>query len=184
MAESPSNSKNEINNGSPEIGEPLFLIIGKIRKPHGVRGEMLVKLLTEFPERIEEGKRVYIGESKTEHTIATVRFLHEGCLIKFSAVNSPEQAKQFCNEMIYVRAVNLPKLPENQYYYHDLLGMQVKTDEGEMLGTVHEILETGANDVLVVRKGEQEHLFPFIKQVVLDVNQRENYILIKKLEWK
>jgi len=183
MAQSPSNKKG-INDGSPKKGEPLFLTIGKIRKPHGVRGELLVEVLTEFPERIKPGKKVFVGEGKIEWKIETVRFQNDGLLIRFEGIEDRDEAGSFRNELIYIQTANLPKLSENEYYYHDLLNMQVKTEKGEVLGSVSEILETGANDVLVVIKEEKEYLFPFIKQVILDVNKEENVILIKKQEWK
>ncbi|MHB8807692.1 MAG: ribosome maturation factor RimM [Anaerolineaceae bacterium] len=183
MAQSPSNKKG-INDGSPKKGEPLFLTIGKIRKPHGVRGELSVAVLTEFPERIKPGKIVFVGERKIEQQIETIRFQNDGLLIKFNGINDRDEAGLFRNELIYIQAANLPKLEENEYYYHDLLNMQVKTEEGELLGSVSEILETGANEVLVVTQEEKEYLFPFIKQVVLVVDKEENVILIKKQEWK
>ncbi len=145
---------------------------------------MHVEILTEFPERIKPGKKVYIGERKNEQQIETIRLQNDGLLIKFSGITDREEAGLFRNELIYIQAANLPKLKENEYYYHDLINMQVKTEEGEFLGSVSEILETGANEVLVVTQAGKEYLFPFIKQVVLEVNKEENVILIKKQEWK
>ncbi|MGV8025077.1 MAG: ribosome maturation factor RimM [Anaerolineaceae bacterium] len=183
MAQSPSN-KNGINDGSPKKGEPLFLSIGKIRKPHGVRGELLVEVLTEFPERIKPEKKVFIGENKIEQQIETVRFQNDALLIKFKGIQDRDEAGLLRNELIFIQAANLPKLAENEYYYHDLLNMQVKTEEGELLGSVNDILETGANEVLVVTQEGKEYLFPFIKQVIVAVNKEDNVILIKKQEWK
>lgn len=176
--------KDEKDDGSPEKGEPFFLMIGRVRKPHGVKGEILIDVLTEFPERIKPGKTVFIGEKKVEQQIETVRSQHEGLLLKFCAIHDRETAGQFRTALIYVRAESLPKLGNDQYYFHELIDMQVQTEGGEILGKVNEILETGANDVLIVKQAEKEVLLPFIKQVVLAVDQKGKTITVKMQEWK
>ncbi|RJQ41435.1 MAG: 16S rRNA processing protein RimM [Anaerolineaceae bacterium] len=183
MIQGHSHKKNT-DDGSPKEGEPLFLIIGKIRKPHGVRGELLFEILTEFPERIKAGKKVYVGDGKFEQQIESVRFQKENYLIKFKEINDCEKAGIYRNQMVYVQAVDLPKLPKDEYYYHDLIGMQVLSEEGEKIGSVSEIIETGAKEVLVVSQAGKEYLFPFIKQVVLEVNKEESVIIVKLQEWK
>ncbi len=180
----PLSNKKDRNDGSPKNGEPLFLIIGKIRKPHGVRGELLVEILTEFPERIKPDGEVFLGEKKHVQEIETVRFTHTGMLLKFKDIDDRDKAGIFRNQLVYIEAVNLPKLPEDEYYFHELIGMKVKTQEGELLGSVNEVLETGANDVLVVTCSGKEELIPFIEQVIVNINKEDNEIIIKKQEWK
>jgi len=183
MARPPSNKKDR-NNGSPKNGEPLFLVIGKIRKPHGVRGELLVEILTEFPERIKPGGIVFLGKKKHKQMIGSVRFTHTGMLLKFQDLDDRDEAGIFRNQLVYIKAANLPELPEDKYYFHELIGMDVKTQAGELLGSVSEILETGANDVLVVTRSGEEELIPFIEQVIIKIRKEDNEIIIKKQEWK
>lgn len=178
-----SSKKQKMKTGSPDKGEPIFLIIGRIRKPHGVRGEMLFEVITDFPERIKEGSVVFIGSQKKEYAIESIRNHQSFFLIKLHGLNICEDIEQFRNQMVYIRTANIPNLPENEYYHHELIGMAV-VEDGNLIGNVHEILETGANDVLVVMMNEDEILIPFIKQVILEVNKKEKTISVKMQEWK
>jgi len=175
--------KREKNNGSSNSGEPLFLIIGKIRKAYGLKGEIFMEVLTDFPERVKPGKIVFIGNEKAEQQIETVRKHQNGLLIKFRNLNDRKGIQSIQNNLIYVPATDLPKLDKNRYYFHELIGMRIQTEEGKKIGTVSEILETGANDVLVIKQEEKEVLIPFIKEVILDVQRKENVIIVKKQEW-
>lgn len=178
-----SSKKQKLKTGSPDKGEPIFLIIGKIRKPHGVRGEVLFEVITDFPERIKEGIPIFIGSQKKEYAIEGLRN-HQSCLlIKLRGLNACEDVEQFRNQMVYIRTANVPKLPEHEYYHHELVGMDV-VEDGKLIGSVREILETGANDVLVVMMNEDEILIPFIKQVVLQVDKKGKTISVKMQEWK
>jgi 16S rRNA processing protein RimM len=137
--------------GSLSGGEPAFLAVGKLRHPHGVRGEMLMEVLTDFPERLAVGSVLYVGPEATPRRLMKSRPHHAGLLITFEGFSTPEEVGQLRNQVVYVRADDRPALPEGEYYHHQLLGLRVSTREGETLGTVIEILETGASDVLVVR---------------------------------
>lgn len=175
--------KNNKNDGSPDQGEPLFLIIGKIRRPHGVRGEMLFEIITEFPERVKKGLEVYVGDHKKAYRIESVRTQQQHFLLKFKDLDDCDQVGLLRNQLVYKKAENLPPLTENEYYQHDLLGMQVVTEEGIELGSVAEILETGANDVLVVLNEEKELLIPFITQTILKIKDQERIIVVRLQEW-
>ncbi|HAF62060.1 MAG TPA: 16S rRNA processing protein RimM [Anaerolineaceae bacterium] len=183
MVEDPFQKKNP-KAGSPDQGEPIFLIIGKIRKPHGVGGEVLFEVITEFPERIRRGKKVFIGQGKTEYVVEGIRTHQSNLLIKLIGLEDCESVEQFRNQMVYIKTDNLPRLPEDEYYHHELVGMFVHDEDGILLGQVSEILETGANDVLIVTHEGEEILIPFIKQVILGVNKKEKIISAKLQEWK
>lgn len=176
--------KNNKRSGSPDKGEPVFLIIGKIRRPHGVKGEVLFETRTTFPERIKPGIRVYISEKKTTFTIESVRPQKENLLVKFKEISDCDEAGIYRNQMVYVQAKGLPALVEDEFYFHELIGLEVRTERGEWLGQVDEIIETGANEVLVVKGEGKEHLFPFLKDVVLNVNLDKKEIIVRLLEWK
>ena len=178
-----SSKKQELKTGSPDKGEPIFLIIGKIRKPHGVRGEVLFEVITDFPERIKKGISIFIGSQKKEYKIEGLRDHQSYLIVKLYGLNACEDVEQFRNQMVYIRTATVPKLPEDEYYHHELVGMSVLED-GKLIGKVREILETGANDVLVVMMNEDEILIPFIKQVILEVNKKEKTIIVKMQEWK
>jgi len=157
--------------GSPTVGEPEYLVVGFLRRPHGVRGEMLMDLHTDFPERLKTGKTVFVGDSYEPKVIASLRPLAAGILVRFRGIKTPEDAGLYRNTWVYVPTANRPELPEGEYYHHQLIGLNVVTDEGRELGVLVDILETGANDVYVVRdSGGKEVLLPAIPPVVLDID--------------
>ncbi len=156
--------------GSP-AGEPLYLSVGFLRRPHGVRGEIIMDLHTDFPERLRKGRKLFIGDGHKPMTLENVRPHGEGVLVKFKSVDTPESAGEFRNQWVYAAVKDLPALPEGQHYQHELLGMRVVDESGAVLGELLEIIETGANDVYVVRnEAGKEILLPNIPTVVLDLD--------------
>ncbi len=157
--------------GSPQIGEPEFLVIGHLHRPHGVRSELLMGVMTDFPERIKAGVTVYLGEDHKPVTIAGVRHHNKGVLIKFEEYPTREDIEFIRNWPVFVRVDDRPELPEGEFYYHELIGLRVITDTEQELGLVAEILETGANNVYIVRnEAGEEFLLPDIPDVVLDLD--------------
>lgn len=157
--------------GSPTAGEPAFLAVARLRRPHGVRGEALVDILTDFPERLQPETVVYAGEEHLPLTICGRRPHNEGLLLAFVGLETPEAVGRFRNQMLYVSSADRPPLPEGEYYHHQLMGLTVCEEDGRLLGRLTEILETGANDVYVVTAEDGcETLLPAIPGVVLDVD--------------
>jgi 16S rRNA processing protein RimM len=156
---------------SPGEGEPVFLAIGKLRRPHGIQGEILMDVLTDFPERLEKGVIIYMGDQHQPLKIRSRRWQNKAMLLAFDGFTDPETAGQFRNEFLYVRADDRPPLPEGEYYHHQLLGLEVIDETGQPLGVLTKILDTGANDVYIVRPTRgQEILLPAIEQVILDID--------------
>lgn len=169
--------------GSPEPGEPAFLVIGKIRRPHGVRGDVLMEIHTDFPERLQPGVVVYIGEQTQQHRIASRRSHREGLLIRFEGYTTPEAAGELRNQWVYVRADDRPPLEEGEYYHHEILGMMVFDEAQGFLGWVTEILSTGANDVLVVKNEQgREKLLPFADDWIQEVNIAQKRLRVTILQ--
>jgi len=168
----------EQNSGSPK-GESIYLAIGFLRRPHGVAGEIIMDLHTDFPERIKPGRKVYMGEKHEAFTIDSVRAHGNGVLVKLRGFDVPEAVGRFRNQWMYVKSSEVPALPEGRYYKHDLIGLTAMTDAGEKLGVLKEVLETGANDVYVVAQEDgKEILLPAIPDVVLDVNMTDKVIKV------
>ena len=156
--------------------KPVFLVIGKLRRPFGVHGELVMEVITDFPERIRKGVDVFLGEDHIPVQIQSQRKHTEGLIISFKGYSTPESTAVLRNMWVYVRADDRPKLPEGNYYQHQLLGLQVYTLEGQLLGELIEILETGANDVYLVRpENGSEILIPanpeFVKNIDLEKNR-------------
>lgn len=174
----PKNTPSQDNQkpaGSPSTGEPLFLVVGKLRHAHGLHGEILMEVITDFPERIRQGKTLYIGEGH-QPLIVDSRRVHAGnLLLAFDGIDTPEGIGEFRNQWVYVQASDRPPLADGEYYHHQLLGLKVVSEDGSELGQLCDILETGANDVYIVRsESGKELLLPAIESVVLEINLEEN----------
>lgn len=168
--------------GSP-TGEPLYLSVGFLRRPHGVKGEIVMDLHTDFPERMKSGRKLFIGEERQPVTLTSVRPHQSGLLVKFKGVETPEQAGKFHNQWVYVKKSDLPPLSEGQLYQFELLGFRVVDEDGNPLGELVEILETGANDVYVVRDDSgREILLPNIPSVILDLEPASRTMRVHLLE--
>ena len=169
--------------GSPSHGEPEYLVVGSLRRSHGVRGEMVMEIVTDFPERLGPGTRVYVGAFHTPMIIEDLRPHLEGLIIKFHEVQSPEEAARYRNKPVYVTTADRPALPEGYYYDHQLLGFAVvNNDTGETIGSLSEIMRTGANDIYVVRRADgSEVLLPVIPSVVLELDVKGRTIRVHLL---
>ena len=168
--------------GSP-VGEPEYLVIGFLRRPFGVSGEILMDLHTDFPERFRTGRKIYVGDEYKPMTLASVRPHGENMLIRLRGVNTPEMAGQYRNTWIFIKTKDAPPLPEGKYYQYQLLGLKVVDEADHPLGTLTEILETGANDVYVVTdEAGKETLLPAIPSVILDVQPEAGFIRVHLLE--
>lgn len=164
--------------GAGETGG--YLVVGRIGGPHGVRGEVRFKILTDFPERLVPGKQVYLGEERERRTIAGLRGSGEKSILELSGVTDMVQAGLLRNQFVYVHISEVPDLPEGEIYSHDLIGLEIRTEAGERLGSVREILYTGANDVLlVVDEAGVERLLPAIDEVLLEIDLAERTAIVR-----
>lgn len=156
--------------GSPS-GEPVFLVVGQLGKAHGIRGEVTLTLLTDFPERIRAGKGLYIGDEHRPMRIRQARPSGAKLLLTFEGIETREQAEELRNLIVSVHRTEIPALPEGEYYYHELLGLHVTAEDGQDLGHLEEVLSTGANDVYLIRLPDgRELLLPVIPGILINVD--------------
>jgi 16S rRNA processing protein RimM len=168
--------------GSPN-GEPVYLTVGFLRRPHGLRGEIVMDLHTDFPERLKRGRKLLVSDDHQPLTIEGVREHQKGVLIKFKGIDTPEDAGTFRNQWVYVNAKDVPPLPAGQIYQYELFGFQVLDETGNVLGELVEIIETGANNVYVVRDGSgHELLLPAIPSVILELDTVRRLMRVHLLE--
>lgn len=157
--------------GSPATGEPVYLAIGSLRRPHGVHGEIIMDVLTDFPERIRPQTIVYVGEAHETQTVTRVRPHGKGLLLTFNGFDTPETVGRFRNLNVYVKTGDRPMLPEGEYYHHQILGINICDETGKPLGLLTDILYTGANDVFVVtNENGKEFLLPAIADVIVSID--------------
>lgn len=168
--------------GSPR-GEPVYLTVGFIRRPHGVRGELIMDIHTDFPERLRAGAKVFLGEGHKPAKLASARPHGTSLLVAFQGLDTPEKAGALRNTWVYVPAANRPPLPDGKIYRHQALGLRVVTDDGRELGSLVDIFETGANNVYVVKTAEEkEILLPVIPEVVLGIDLEQGEIKVHLLD--
>lgn len=168
--------------GSPAAGGPAFLAVAKVRRPHGVHGELVVEIYTDFPERLQPGKMVYVSPENKQLTISSRRSHNEGLLLGFEGITNPEEAGRYRNRILYILASDMHELQEGEFYFHDLLGLNVINESDMSLGTLTEIMETGANDVYIVTDSAgTELLIPAIPDVVLNVDLEAKTMKVRLL---
>jgi 16S rRNA processing protein RimM len=166
-----------------EPGEPDFLAVGRLLRPHGLTGDMVMDIYTDFPERLQPGRKVYLGDDHQPVQIRSRRGSNSGLLIGFDHLNSPEEAGTLRNQIVYVKADEVPPLADGEYYHHQILGLKVLTDEGLELGVVSSILDTGSTDVYVVLTGDgKEILLPNIDPVVKEIDLKKGEMHVHLLE--
>lgn len=159
-----------------------LLLIGKIVGVHGRKGYLKIRFWGE--EGTKNWGRVFIfhgGEHKP-FAVEDVKF-HKGfLLLKLSGLTIKDEALQFKGSEVYIDKGALPELSEEEFYWFELEGLEVYTKDGDCLGTIKKILQTGSNDVFVVRDGEKEYLIPAIKNVILSIDKRLRRVVINPIE--
>lgn len=178
----PQNHKK--NSGSPHASEPEFLLLGKLRRAHGVKGEIPLEVYTEMLELLVPDSLVFIGDAYQPLTIEKTRWKQELLLLKFKEIDDRTIVSELTNALVYVRSVQLPPLTEGEIYSHEIVGLSVYTEEGEFLGTLVEILETGANDVFIIEDDAgQEILIPDTEEVILEIDLELGKMIVARMDW-
>lgn len=162
--------------------KPKFLAVGKVLRSFGVRGEVEAKLLTDFPSRISSGLKLFLSspmQETTSLTVQSIRLKKDRILIKFKGVDSRSQAEELTGKILQVPTEDALPLPEGNYWHYQIIGLEVLTVEGEVIGKVSDILQTGSNDVYVVSEGEKEVLVPATKEVIKEINLKAGKMVVK-----
>ena len=162
-----------------------LLQVGVIATTHGVRGEVKVFPTTDDVSRFQTLKQVILdtGKEKIELEISGVKFFKNMVILKFKGIDDINEVEQYRKKSLYVTRENAVELAENEYFIADLIGLAVTSDEGEDLGEVKDVLQTGANDVYVVETEEgKEILLPAIPSCILSVDVEEGRMTVHILE--
>jgi 16S rRNA processing protein RimM len=162
------------------------IVIGRVSGPHGMKGEIRIEYFNpEDPNFFSRYQMIFIqgnkGSPQPYRPIA-VRPHKKFILALLEGVRTREEAEQLRGKAVLVDPADLPPLAEDEYYWHEILGMRVVTEEGGNVGKITEILPTGSNDVYVVREGEKESLIPAIKEVIISIDKKARTIVIRPFE--
>ncbi|MBC8170130.1 MAG: 16S rRNA processing protein RimM, partial [Anaerolineae bacterium] len=167
------------------IVSPKYLLVGEILRPHGVRGELRMRILTDYPERLARLKHVYFDKDPdstdpTPHKITHVRFHQNYALLTLVDVPSRNEADLFRELFVLVDIDEAVPLEDDEIYLFQLIGMTVETETGEQLGTISDVLETGANDVYVVDSPQYgEVLLPVTDETLISTDTDANRVIMK-----
>lgn len=148
-----------------------YITVGKIGSAYGVKGWLKIQSFTEFGASILEYQPWFIPDQHnvlTPFTIEDGRIHGNGIVAKLPGIDNPEEARLLTGKLISIERSHLPALPEDEYYWSDLIGLSVIDTHGKKLGTVHTFMETGANDVVIIKdeKGQQ-HALPYLRGTVI-----------------
>ncbi len=153
------------------------VVIGKAGAPHGLKGELRVIPLTDFPERFESLREVLIGE-RSFH-VERVHYHRQFVLLTLAECSSREAAAKLTGELLRVARKDAAPLAEGEFYTFDIIGLAALDMDGKRLGAVSHVLKTGSNDVYVVKKPDgAELLVPALKKVVREINIAEGFLRV------
>ena len=145
------------------------VLVGRVIRPRGFAGELQVEPLTDFAGRFATGETLTVAGRPRR-----LEYAHRRSdvlvVLKLEGIDTAEEAEALRGASLFATSDRSPPLPPGQYYYYQLLDMEVYTSEGERLGRICEIMETGSNDVYVVKDGGQEVLIPALEGVIGEVD--------------
>ena len=171
----------------PEPGIPparVRLTIGTILAPHGVRGEFKVRLQTDEPEHLLTVKRLYLDDETTPRTVLGAR-LHAGhALMRLQGISSPETVERFRGAPLRIRGADARPLAANEYFLYQMIGLEVFDEADNRLGEVTDLIETGANDVLVITPDTgPDILLPSHPDVVVAMDPAAGRVVVRPLTY-
>lgn len=167
---------------------PKYLLIGEILRPHGVRGELRMRVITEYPERIAKLKKVYLGRDPYDpklnvYEIADVRWHHEVALVTFKNVDDRDAADRLRQLSVMVAIEDAVPLEDGEVYLFEIIGMRAVTEDGQDLGEISDIIEAGPNDIFVIT-GEKygEFTVPDVPQFIVRIDRAARHIVIRPID--
>ena len=155
------------------------MAVGLVAAPWGVRGDVKVQPLTDFPERFQPGATLWVRGYR--HKVQRSRWSRGLVYLGLRGVDSRDAADKLRGALLEVPETDLPPLPEGQYYRFQIVGLEVWTPQGDALGRVEEVLSTGSNDVYVIRGGPRELLIPALEDVVKEVDLEGGRLVVEPL---
>ncbi len=161
-------------------------MVGRVSRPHGVRGEVRVEIVTAYPERLAQRADFYLARPDSpdvvqRYPVEGLRLHRETLLLKLGGCDDRNEAEELRGMLVQIPTEEAVPLEEGEYYHFQIIGAAVETESGEALGRVVEVLETGANDVYIVRGPRGELLVPAIESVVRELGLDAKRVVIRPL---
>lgn len=162
-----------------------FFKVGVITTTHGVRGEVKVFPTTDDARRFKRLKEVILDTGKEQLTleIESVKFFKQFVILKFKGIDNINDVEKYRQKELFVPRKNAVRLSKDEYFIADLIGLKVLDEQEQEIGVMEDVMETGANDVYVIKMNDgKELLLPAIKQCVLQVDVEAGYVKVHILD--
>jgi 16S rRNA processing protein RimM len=158
-----------------------YFSIARITAPSGLKGELKAQIMTDFPERFARLRTVFVGHNLMPHEVLSARVKGNMTYLRFKDIDSVEAAEKLRGQVVYIPQSEAVALSEDQYYWSQIIGLEVWTTGGERVGKIVDILERPANDVYVVEGPRGEVLLPAIEDVIKEVDLAHGRMVIEPL---
>jgi len=175
--------------------QPEYLIIGRIAGPFGVRGEIKMEVLGDFPDRYRTLKSVTLGggfdgtQSRRHYKLLTVRqrTVKDQLLIRLEGVATPEAVDTLRGQLVQIPISEAPPLAEGEHYVFQVIGLDVRLQDGSSIGKIKDVLQMSGNDVYLITPSDpaaktKEYLIPIVDEIVKEVNPEEGYVVVAPIE--
>ena len=160
-----------------------FILIGKVLRPHGRKGDLRIKYFNPDPLFILNYSRLFLLDHKRgifrSFKVKEVSVSKEIVIVSLEGINDQNAAERWSQSSIYVHRDDLPPLEEGEYYYVDIIGLKVFTEKGEYIGEVANIFSTGSNDVYEIKDSEREIMLQASNDVIKEINLEERKMIVK-----
>lgn len=158
-----------------------LVTVGKCLKPHGVRGEVKVAILTDFPERFEAAETLLFhdGKTVTEYRVEGARFHKKAVLLKLEGIDSMTAAEALRDQTVAIPEDELAELEEDEYWHFELEGLTVVDEEGQTVGRLTQVLENPGHDIYVVKGPAGEVLLPAVSEYILQVDLEQGRMRVR-----
>ena len=162
-----------------------YFEVGQIVNTNGLKGLLKINPFTDDIKRFERLKTIFIEHKKEllEFEIESVRYQKKQVLLKLKGIDTIEEAEKYREDYLKINRNKEEKLPEDTYYIVDLIGLDIYTEDGELLGKLDDVFSTGSNDVYVVKNSEgKQILLPAISDVIKNIDLEQKKIVVNLIE--
>lgn len=163
-----------------------LVVIGQITRPHGVRGEVRVNLFTDSPDSLKQFKKLFVRRQGQPDRVVRIEVMkpHKASVIlKLEGTGNRNDAEDLVGAEILVRRAELPVLDDGEFYWVDLIGLEVyEADNGAFLGCIENMMATPADDMMIVKKDDREAILPFREEIVLEVDLDAGRVVVRPPE--
>lgn len=168
-----------------KISSEQVLLIGKVVRPHGLKGVLRIDSFAESPDTLMKAAEVFVegASGKTvKHGVISITPAKKCFLLHLEGLDCLEKAESYRGGSIYIKRSALGARRDDEYFWHEIIGLPVYLDTGRRIGIVREIFPAPGHDIYVVEEGEKEILIPAVHEVVKEVDLEKKRVVITEME--